>query len=106
MRRAMGCRGGHGLAAVAGRARQVRHRHRREAANYKESMQMPLYEYKCRKCGALFEALLSVASRDIEEKKLTCPTCGTSGPKRQISNFASSGLESHDHHHACSPRRG
>jgi putative FmdB family regulatory protein len=78
---------------------------RRGTANYKESMQMPLYEYKCRKCGALFEALLSVASRDIEEKKLTCPTCGTSGPKRQISNFASSGSEGHDHH-ACSPRRG
>jgi len=68
---------------------------------------MPLYEYRCSKCGARFEALLSITRRDEEEQKLTCPECGAPKPERQISAFAtggsfgSSGFSSSDS--SCSP---
>ena len=52
---------------------------------------MPLYEYKCRKCGARFEALLSISRREEEEKELACPQCGAQNPARQISTFATGG---------------
>ncbi|MBP6875688.1 MAG: zinc ribbon domain-containing protein [Candidatus Eisenbacteria bacterium] len=64
---------------------------------------MPLYQYCCRKCGSLFEALLPVAERDQEEKKLACPCCGATNPTRQISRF-SAAAESKEHR--CAPRRG
>ncbi len=48
---------------------------------------MPFYEYECSKCGHHFEMMLSVSSRDEEEKKLVCPECGTRRPRRLISSF-------------------
>ena len=33
---------------------------------------MPIYEYKCRKCGAEFEQLLKRA-----DEKVNCPECGS-----------------------------
>jgi putative FmdB family regulatory protein len=51
---------------------------------------MPFYEYKCVKCGHVFDALLTISGREKEEKRLTCPECGAGRPERQISTFATS----------------
>lgn len=48
---------------------------------------MPFYEYECSKCGHRFEMMLSVHSRDEEEKKLACPECAARRPRRLISSF-------------------
>jgi putative FmdB family regulatory protein len=37
---------------------------------------MPIFEYRCRGCGATFETL--VRSNDI----VTCPQCGRSSPEK------------------------
>jgi len=46
---------------------------------------MPLYEYKCKKCGHLFEELETIADRDRPRK---CPKCGAKGVERAVSVFA------------------
>ncbi len=46
---------------------------------------MPIYEYKCRKCGEKFEKRLGFFHND---KAVTCPKCGGAGPERMISSFA------------------
>lgn len=51
---------------------------------------MPFYEYRCSKCNAVFDALLSMSRREEEERELTCPECGAGKPKRQITTFATS----------------
>jgi len=38
---------------------------------------MPIYEYKCAQCGALFERLARIDEAAIQE----CPECGGSGRK-------------------------
>lgn len=63
---------------------------------------MPLYEYRCRKCGTRFEALISIFGREKEERKLTCPKCGTPDPKREVSSFATG--QSGSSYRSCSPR--
>ncbi|MBK8914306.1 MAG: zinc ribbon domain-containing protein [Phycisphaerales bacterium] len=46
---------------------------------------VPVYEYRCRSCDAAFEQLvLSPES----ERELRCPSCGATGPIRQLSTFA------------------
>jgi len=64
---------------------------------------MPLYEYKCRKCGTCFEALVSIATREKDEKSLACPQCGTKEPKRLVSAFETGAAPNA---HRCAPRRG
>jgi len=46
---------------------------------------MPIYEYRCRACDHVFEAIrpLGDAGQD-----LTCPTCGERSPERILSVFA------------------
>ncbi len=39
---------------------------------------MPLYEYRCRKCGSTFEVLQKVGDRPLE----TCQSCG--GPLQKL----------------------
>ena len=51
---------------------------------------MPFYEYQCTKCNAVFDALLTISSREQEEQELTCPECGARKPRRLISTFATS----------------
>ncbi len=34
---------------------------------------MPIYEYKCDKCGAVFETQRKISGH---EEKVTCPYCG------------------------------
>jgi putative FmdB family regulatory protein len=45
---------------------------------------MPLYEYSCRKCATIFEALLLPG----RETSLTCPSCSSADVERQVSLFA------------------
>ncbi len=49
---------------------------------------MPMYEYRCRKCGSLFEKLRRLGEADAEVK---CPHCRSSVVDRQLSTFATSG---------------
>ncbi len=47
---------------------------------------MPIYEYKCKKCGANFEHL--AASMRNADEAVQCPTCHARQTKRKISVFA------------------
>lgn len=45
---------------------------------------MPIYEYSCQKCDAVFEARLAHA----DAPKPVCPTCGAKRVKKLFSAFA------------------
>jgi len=45
---------------------------------------MPLFEYKCGKCGHAFEFL----ARSSEDAPRKCPQCGSSSIQRQFSTFS------------------
>ncbi|MGC8874703.1 MAG: FmdB family zinc ribbon protein [Chloroflexia bacterium] len=47
---------------------------------------MPIYEYRCRRCGVEFERLLPMARADDPGP---CPQCGSSEIDRCPSRFAS-----------------
>jgi putative FmdB family regulatory protein len=51
---------------------------------------MPIYEFKCLKCGELMEALFKTSNEEVEMK---CPACGSQGLERVMSatNFSFSG---------------
>ncbi len=46
---------------------------------------MPIYEYQCSDCAREFEELIR---NDREERKLTCPKCGSAQISRKLSAFA------------------
>jgi len=48
---------------------------------------VPIFEYKCQKCGAEFDELDSVDNRDKPHK---CPKCGSRKSERQLSVFCAS----------------
>ena len=50
---------------------------------------MPVYEYKCTKCGQIFDAFQQVGG---DGSDLNCPVCGESKPEKIFSSFASSGF--------------
>jgi putative FmdB family regulatory protein len=52
---------------------------------------MPLYEYRCQKCGKRFEMLRRVADADRE---LECPECESEEVERLLSTFATGGCAS------------
>lgn len=58
---------------------------------------MPIYEYRCENCGALFEKLVSYSKRD----EVKCDQCGAEQTTRQVSTFATSGSSA-----GCSPSGG
>ncbi|MGA2518278.1 MAG: zinc ribbon domain-containing protein [Thermodesulfobacteriota bacterium] len=61
---------------------------------------MPIYEYRCRKCGEVFERFMRVNERG---DSLTCPYCGEHKPEKILSSFSSSkGSESS----SCGPVGG
>jgi putative FmdB family regulatory protein len=45
---------------------------------------MPIYEYRCEKCGRLFEELVTNSSQ-----KIACPDCDSESVEREFSLFAS-----------------
>jgi putative FmdB family regulatory protein len=47
---------------------------------------MPIYEFKCKKCGNIFEQL--VFSSDKKDK-VVCPACGKEDAYRLLSSFSS-----------------
>ncbi|MFN2114286.1 MAG: FmdB family zinc ribbon protein [Anaerolineae bacterium] len=49
---------------------------------------MPIYEYKCPKCGHPFEKLVSFSAADEPQ---ACPSCGFERSTKKISMFASHG---------------
>jgi putative FmdB family regulatory protein len=49
---------------------------------------MPIYEYKCKECGHVFEAFQRIGA---DGSNLTCPVCNSKKPEKIFSAFASSG---------------
>ncbi len=47
---------------------------------------MPIYEYKCEECGAVFERLC----RNYEDTGARCPDCNSEKCRRLISRVAAS----------------
>lgn len=45
---------------------------------------MPMYEFRCPKCGHVFEELVFNSS---DEESVKCPSCGATGPEKQLSAF-------------------
>jgi putative FmdB family regulatory protein len=44
---------------------------------------MPIYEYRCKKCGHAFDHL----ARTLADTASRCPKCGARNPAKQLSNF-------------------
>jgi len=49
---------------------------------------VPIYEFRCQKCGHRFEKLCAMGE---DGKNLKCPECGTSKPNRIMSAFRAKG---------------
>jgi putative FmdB family regulatory protein len=48
---------------------------------------MPIYEYRCRRCGEVFEKIQKVNEK---VNTLQCPYCGEQKPEKILSSFFSS----------------
>ncbi len=66
---------------------------------------MPIYEYKCQKCGEKFELRLGFFHN---KKDIKCPQCGGEDPERVFSPFMSGSGSGSDSgwHSSCSTGRG
>ncbi len=53
---------------------------------------MPIYEYKCNKCGEKFEARLGFFHN---KKSVKCPKCGQDDPERVFSPISTTGSSSY-----------
>jgi putative FmdB family regulatory protein len=62
---------------------------------------MPIYEYRCGKCGEVFERLMKINERG---DSLTCPHCGEKKPEKILSGFSSS--KGSDSSSSCGPVGG
>lgn len=52
---------------------------------------MPLYEYRCKSCGEVFEKMMRWSEAD---RSPVCPNCQGVDTHKQISTFASHGTSS------------
>lgn len=48
---------------------------------------MPLYEYRCPECLAMFDMFRPLADRD---NPTPCPSCGNDGARRELSRVSTS----------------
>lgn len=65
---------------------------------------MPIYEYRCNKCGEQFEVRQSIGA---DGSTLKCPVCNAEKPQKMISTFSSLGTSSDSGFGAsCSPSSG
>jgi putative FmdB family regulatory protein len=70
---------------------------------------MPIYEYKCKKCGNDFEWF---CFRSTDEAELACPSCGGKKADKMMSSFACTPSDAGDAGNAmsapssCTPRGG
>lgn len=64
---------------------------------------MPIYEYKCNKCGHIYEALQSI---DSDSDDLQCPKCGAKEATKLFSTFASGEGARSTSSAGCIPRSG
>ncbi|MEA3427771.1 MAG: zinc ribbon domain-containing protein [Thermodesulfobacteriota bacterium] len=53
---------------------------------------MPIYAYKCNKCGGIFDHL----ALSFSEPAPKCPNCGAKNPKKQLSAFSVGSNQSGD----------
>jgi putative FmdB family regulatory protein len=51
---------------------------------------MPIYEYRCRQCGKITEALVRIG----ENAKVACAKCGSTETERKLSTFGMGGSSS------------
>ena len=58
---------------------------------------MPIFEFECLACGAIFEKLVKKAATD---EQFVCPECGSQKVDQKISTFASANKNS------CAPGGG
>ncbi|MCL4322009.1 MAG: zinc ribbon domain-containing protein [Deltaproteobacteria bacterium] len=49
---------------------------------------MPIYEYRCQKCGKIFEIYQRLSEKGEDIK---CPVCGAEKPVKRVSSFSSYG---------------
>ena len=64
---------------------------------------MPIYEYKCKKCGEKFELRLGFSQN---RNSVKCPKCGGEEPERVFSPFLSaSGTSDSGSQSSCSTGR-
>ena len=47
---------------------------------------MPLFEFRCHKCGHQFEELMTTS--EVNEGKVKCPACSSKRVEREFSAFA------------------
>ncbi|MFC1866839.1 zinc ribbon domain-containing protein [Thermodesulfobacteriota bacterium] len=63
---------------------------------------MPIYEYKCNKCGKIFEQIVFPSD---DEDKFECPSCGEKDICRLVSSF-SCGSSGDEGSVGCAPSGG
>jgi len=64
---------------------------------------MPIYEYQCKQCNAIFETIVSITSDEV----IVCEKCGSKETRKLIS--AGSGIKissSSDNTRSCQSRGG
>jgi putative FmdB family regulatory protein len=65
---------------------------------------MPLYEYKCEKCGEQFDVRQCYGQ---DGSNLKCPRCGEPNPRKQITGFTPQGSGPSEDPNICYiPKRG
>ncbi len=64
---------------------------------------MPMYEYRCERCEERFEQLVPLRA---EHSPVTCPRCGTTDTRKQISTFATIESRRTTNQSICAPTGG
>ncbi len=61
---------------------------------------MPIYEYRCEKCGRDFDLFVRTARQRSEPQ---CPHCGSTKVRKAVSLFGVGGGGKHDAGATCGP---